>query len=80
MLNSIQSKAVDPVSLHEEYGDKLCFDSTFSMQRTKYPLEHLGMLLRDVISRLRIIGCTGLILDLSHAYTAGSPPENIVTI
>ncbi len=79
ILNPVQPEAMDPASLHEEYGDKLCFDGTLSIQRT-IPFGTPKDVAEEVISRLKTIGYTGLILGPSHAIQPEAPPENIVAI
>ena len=82
VLQALQFSAdgMDPRSLKERYGDRLCFESGVSVQTT-LPFGTAEEVREEVKMLVATLGAGGgYILGPSHAIQAGTPPENIVTM
>ena len=80
VLQALQfdAKAMDPVALKTQYGEKLCFQGGISIQKT-LPFGSAGEVRQEVIDRITVLGRNGgYILGPSHAIQAGTPAGNIV--
>jgi len=82
VLQALQFDAagMDPVTLKEGFGDRLCFEGGVSVQKT-LPFGTPEDVRREVAERIEVLGRGGgYILGPSHAIQAGTPPENIVAL
>ncbi len=78
ILNPIQPEAMDPAAIKRQYGDRLSFWGTVSVQRTM-PLGTPHDVRTEVRARIRDVGCGGgLILAPAHVLGPETPWENIV--
>ncbi|MDW7658976.1 MAG: uroporphyrinogen decarboxylase family protein, partial [Bacillota bacterium] len=74
------ASGMNPETLKNAYGDKLCFHGGISVQST-LPFGTADEVRREVKERIRVLGQNGgYILAPSHAIQAGTPPENIVAL
>jgi len=79
ILNPVQPEAMDPLSLKQRFGDKLCFDGTISIQRT-LPFGTHKDVEDEVRKRIRELGPTGLILGPSHDVQTDTSVGNLVAL
>lgn len=79
ILNPIQPESMNPTKLKEQYGDKICFDGTISIQST-LPFGEPEDVANEVIERISTLGPTGLILGPTHAMQSDVPTNNILTL
>lgn len=78
ILNPIQPECMDPARMKKEYGEKLSFWGTVSVQRTM-PLGTPEQVRREVRQRIREVGYNGgLILAPAHVLGPEVPWENMV--
>jgi uroporphyrinogen decarboxylase len=78
ILNPIQPEAMDPAAIKRQFGDRLSFWGTVSVQRTM-PLGTPDDVRAEVRARIREVGCGGgLILAPAHVLGPETPWENIV--
>lgn len=82
VLQALQFDAekMDPVTLKDGFGDRLCFEGGVSVQHT---LPHLGP--ADVVAEVKhlisVLGAGGgYVLGPSHAIQSGTPPANIAAL
>ncbi len=79
ILNPIQPECLDPAAIKRQFGDRLSFWGTVSVQRTM-PFGTPEDVRREVSARIREVGCNGgLILAPAHVLGPETPWENIVT-
>jgi uroporphyrinogen decarboxylase len=82
VLQALQfsAKGMDPATLKNRYGDRLCFEGGVSVQTT-LPFGTVEDVRQETEELIRILGAGGgYILGPSHAIQAGTPPENIVAM
>jgi uroporphyrinogen decarboxylase len=78
ILNPIQPECMDPGAIKREYGDRLSFWGTVSVQQTM-PFGSPEEVRAEVRARVREVGCGGgLILAPAHVLGPEVPWENIV--
>ncbi len=78
ILNPIQPEAMDPAAIKRQYGNRLSFWGTVSVQRTM-PLGTPDDVRAEVRDRIRNVGHGGgLILAPAHVLGPETPWENIV--
>ncbi len=78
ILNPVQPECMDPVALKRDYGDRLSFWGTVSVQKTM-PLGSPADVRAEVRARIREVGVGGgLILAPAHVLGPEVPWENIV--
>jgi len=78
ILNPIQPECMDPAAIKRQYGDRLSFWGTVSVQRTM-PLGTPAEVRAEVRARIRDVACGGgLILSPAHVLGPETPWENIV--
>jgi len=76
VLNPIQSAAMDPAKLKNEFGDRLCFWGSVDLQHT-LPYGTPSEVEAEIITRLKTIGKNGgLIIGPTHNIQLDTPPEN----
>ena len=76
VLNPIQPACMDPAEIKQRYGDRLCFWGSLDEQHT-LPFGTPDDVRREVLSRLRTIGCSGgLIIGPTHHVQLDTPLEN----
>ena len=82
VLQALQFSAVgmEPRTLKQRFGDRLCFEGGVSVQTTLPfgTVEDVRQEVEELISGLGKGG--GYILGPSHAIQAGTPPENVVAM
>lgn len=82
ILQALQFSAagMDPRTLKNRFGDRLCFQGGVSVQTT-LPFATPDQVRREVEELITVMGRGGgYILGPSHAIQAGTPPENIVAM
>ena len=80
ILNPIQPECMDPAKLKKEYGDKLTFHGTVSVQET-LPFGTVEDVREEVITRIRTLGYDGgLIVSPTHMVGTDVPIENILAL
>jgi uroporphyrinogen decarboxylase len=82
VLQALQFSAdrMDPATLKETYGDRLCFAGGVSVQTT-LPFGTPDDVRRETAALIKVLGKDGgYILGPSHAIQAGTPPENILAM
>jgi len=82
VLQALQFSAdgMDPVTLKNTYGDRLCFEGGVSVQTT-LPFGTPDEVRREVEELVTVLGRDGgYIVGPSHAIQAGTPAENIVAM
>jgi uroporphyrinogen decarboxylase len=78
ILNPVQPECMDPAAIKRQYGDRLSFWGTVSVQRTM-PFGTPDEVRAEVRARIRQVGRGGgLILAPSHVLAPEVPWENIV--
>lgn len=78
ILNPVQPECMDPAAIKRQYGDRLSFWGTVSVQRTM-PLGTPEDVRAEVRARIREVGHGGgLILAPAHVLGPETPWENIV--
>lgn len=78
ILNPIQPECMDPAAIKRQYGDRLAFWGTVSVQRTM-PLGTPEAVRAEVRARIRDVGRGGgFILAPAHVLGPETPWENIV--
>jgi uroporphyrinogen decarboxylase len=76
VLNPIQPACMDPAEIKQLYGDRLCFWGSLDEQHT-LPFGTPDDVRREVLSRLRTIGCSGgLVIGPTHHVQLDTPLEN----
>jgi uroporphyrinogen-III decarboxylase len=77
VLNPVQPRSMDPVTLKRDYGDRLCFWGSIDEQGT-LPFGTAADVRREVITRLATIGRRGgLIIGPTHHVQLDTPVENV---
>lgn len=77
VLNPVQPECMNPAKIKQEYGDKLAFLGTISVQRTM-PFGSPQDVSQEVKTRIETVGYDGgLILAPSHVLEPEVPFENI---
>ncbi|MFB3882373.1 MAG: uroporphyrinogen decarboxylase family protein [Armatimonadota bacterium] len=82
VLQALQFSAdgMDPTTLKNAFGDRLCFEGGVSVQTT-LPFGTPEDVRREVEELITVLGRDGgYILGPSHAIQAGTPPENVVAM
>jgi uroporphyrinogen decarboxylase len=82
VLQALQfsARGMDPVTLKETYGHRLCFEGGVSVQTT-LPFGTPEDVTQEVEWLISVLGKQGgYILGPSHAIQAGTPPENILAM
>jgi uroporphyrinogen decarboxylase len=82
VLQALQLSAdgMDPRSLKDRYGNRLCFEGGVSVQTT-LPFGTAEEVREEVQMLVATLGAGGgYILGPSHAIQAGTPPENVVAM
>lgn len=78
ILNPVQPECMDPAAIKRQYGDRLSFWGTVSVQQTM-PFGTPEDVRAEVRARVRDVGCGGgLILAPAHVLGPETPWENIV--
>jgi len=78
VLNPVQPECVDPAAVKREFGDRLAFFGTMSVQRT-FPFGTPDDVKNEVKLRMETIGNGGgLLLAPTHVLQPDTPWENIV--
>lgn len=78
ILNPVQPECMDPAALKKEFGGRLSFWGTVSVQRTM-PFGTPAAVRAEVGARVRAVACGGgLILAPAHVLGPETPWENIV--
>ena len=78
ILNPVQPECMDPAAIKHQYGDRLTFWGTVSVQRTM-PFGTPAEVRAEVRARVRDVGRGGgLILAPAHVLPPETPWENIV--
>lgn len=78
ILNPVQPECLDPAAIKREFGDRLSFWGTVSVQRTM-PFGTPDEVRAEVRARVRDVACGGgLILAPAHVLGPETPWENIV--
>ena len=78
ILNPVQPECMDPAAIKRQYGGRLSFWGTVSVQRTM-PFGTPEDVAREVRARIREVACGGgLILAPAHVLNPEVPWENIV--
>jgi uroporphyrinogen decarboxylase len=78
VLNPVQPECMDPAQVKNEFGDRLSFFGTISVQRTM-PFGTPDDIRTEVRTRMETIGRNGgLLLSPSHVLQPDTPWENIV--
>jgi len=77
ILNPVQPECMDPAEVKKQYGDRLCFWGTVSVQKTM-PFGTPDDVHAEVRERIRTVGHDGgLILAPAHVLGPETPCENI---
>ena len=82
VLQALQfsARGMDPHTLKERFGDRLCFEGGVSVQTT-LPFGTVEGVRNEVKELVSVLGKGGgYILGPSHAVQAGTPPENVVAM
>ena len=82
VLQALQFSAdrMDPSTLKDTYGDRLCFEGGVSVQTT-LPSGTPDDVRQETEMLIKVLGKDGgYILGPSHAIQAGTPPENILAM
>jgi len=82
VLQALQFDAagMDPRTLKDAYGDRLCFEGGVSVQRT-LPFGAPEDVRRETLDLIAVLGRNGgYIIGPSHQIQAGTPPENIAAL
>ncbi len=78
ILNPIQPECMNPAAVKREYGDRLAFWGSVSVQRT-LPLGTPAEVRAEVRNRIQVMGAGGgFILSPAHVLSPEVPWENIV--
>jgi len=76
VLNPVQPKAMDPLRLKQEHGERLCFWGSLDIQET-LPFGSPEDVRQEVVARLKTIGRDGgLIIGPTHNLQLDTPLEN----
>jgi uroporphyrinogen decarboxylase len=76
VLNPVQPKAMDPLKLKQEFGDRLCFWGSMDIQET-LPFGTQEDVRDEVVTRLETLGKEGgLIIGPTHNLQLDTPLEN----
>jgi uroporphyrinogen decarboxylase len=80
VLNPVQPEVMDPAAIKREYGDRLAFNGTISIQQT-LPFGTVEDVRREVKERIATVGAGGgLILAPSHCVQPEVPLENLLAL
>ena len=80
VLNPVQPECLDPAQVKREYGDRLAFWGTISIQRTM-PFGTPEDVRQEVRDRVNTVGRSGgLLLAPTHVLEPEVPWENIVAL
>jgi uroporphyrinogen decarboxylase len=78
VLNPVQPECMDPAQVKEEFGDRLSFFGTISLQKTM-PFGTPEDVRAEVKTRMETVGRNGgLLLSPSHVLQPDTPWENIL--
>jgi uroporphyrinogen-III decarboxylase len=75
VLNPIQPRAMDPLRLKRDYGDRLCFWGCIDEQYT-LPFGTAAEVRSEVLDRICAFDAGGLILSPTHHVQLDTPMEN----
>jgi len=80
ILNPVQPEVMDPAALKKQYGDRLTFNGTISIQQT-LPFGTVQDVRREVKERIETVGIGGgLILAPSHLIQPEVPLVNLLAL
>lgn len=80
VLNPVQPECMDPVKVHEQFGDRLAFWGTIGTQTTM-PFGSPDDVRREVQTRMQTLGKDGgLVLGPTHSLEPDVPWENITAL
>ena len=82
MYQTVQPEALnmDPAQLKAEFGDKICFHGTISIQNT-LPFGTAEQVAEEVRLRIETVGKSGgLIVAPAHNIQPDTPIENILAL
>jgi len=78
VLNPIQPEVMDPAALKKQYGDRLAFNGTISIQQT-LPFGTVQDVRDEVRERIETVGVGGgLLIAPSHCVQPEVPIENLL--
>lgn len=79
IINPVSPIEVDPVWLKDMFGDRVCMYGTMDIHRTM-PFGTPSDVEREVLERMRTVGCGGGLIIYSRSELADTPAENILAL